>query len=518
MSDLQTNSPSDDNGPDTLVPGIKPSDKYWRTYTSIPQPGLNNRSGTLHTGQVVGGGTVVNAMFFNRGSKEDYDSWEELGNLEWGWKDLLPYFKKSESFTPATPEIAARYQRFSDDVSAHGVDGPVGTSYPPYSFAIIDYFYRAWESIGVRRNPQPDDGLAVGVFHSSLAVRQPSMTRSSASAAYYRPIADHRPNLHLLTGQRVSKVIFDGKRASGVEYFARGGERTIRHVRASREVLVAAGAQRTSQLALLSGIGSKKLLSELGIPVVEDLPGVGYNFQDQPSYIMQLNFTGWSGPTPDWLFWANASHPDFVQEQWKLYTEAKQGAYTLPATGGCDVAFLPPQNVTQQHEAIIDAAKKVDLAQCMPRGASDSVLRGYQAQQDILLKYYGSPRTAVQESAHNGGSGLAFVHLKPLSRGSMLINSTDPEDDPVIDFGTFMHPSDLDIMVAIYRKNMEFIRSGPMQELGTTMPDAEANAESDEEIIELLRNTTQSSWQHPVGTMAMMPRELGGVVDPELSV
>lgn len=123
---------------------------------------------------------------------------------------------QSETFTPATPEIKTQYQ-IPADISAHGVDGPVGTSYPPYSFAIIDYFYRAWESIGVKRNPQPDDGLAVGAFHSSLSVRNDSMTRSSASAAYYKPIADHRPNLHLLTGQRVSKITFDGKRARGVE-------------------------------------------------------------------------------------------------------------------------------------------------------------------------------------------------------------------------------------------------------------------------------------------------------------
>lgn len=94
LSASRADDQSDDGGPDTLVPGIKPSDKYWRTYTGIPQPGLNNRSGILHTGQVVGGGTMVNAMFFNRGSAEDYDSWEELGNPGWGWKGLLPYFKK----------------------------------------------------------------------------------------------------------------------------------------------------------------------------------------------------------------------------------------------------------------------------------------------------------------------------------------------------------------------------------------------------------------------------------------
>lgn len=125
-------------------------------------------------------------------------------------------FLQSEHYTPATPEITAQYQ-LSADMEPHGHNGPVGSSYPPYSFGITNYFYRAWESIGVKRNPQPSNGRATGVFDSSLAIKHDDMTRSSATAAYYKPITDQRPNLHLLTGQRVSKVFFDGKRACGVE-------------------------------------------------------------------------------------------------------------------------------------------------------------------------------------------------------------------------------------------------------------------------------------------------------------
>lgn len=85
----------DDGSPGTLVPGIQTPQKYWYTYNSVPQKGLNNRTSQLYTGEVVGGGTVINGMFFNRGSALDYDAWEELGNPGWGWKDLLPYFKKA---------------------------------------------------------------------------------------------------------------------------------------------------------------------------------------------------------------------------------------------------------------------------------------------------------------------------------------------------------------------------------------------------------------------------------------
>lgn len=129
-------SDSQDNG--TTVPGLAVPDKYLRVYTSIPQPGLNNLTSPLYTGAVVGGGTVVNGMFFNRGSAGDYDAWESLGNPGWGWKDLLPYFKKSETFTPPSDEIQENFPGIiSTDLAPHGTDGPVESSFSNYQYPVI---------------------------------------------------------------------------------------------------------------------------------------------------------------------------------------------------------------------------------------------------------------------------------------------------------------------------------------------------------------------------------------------
>lgn len=118
------------------MPGIAPPQKYFRNYQSIPQPGINNQSSTLYTGAVVGGGTVVNAMFWNRGSAADYDTWKKLGNPGWGWKDLLPYFKKSETFHPPSAEIAKEYP-ISSDMGPHGEVGPVQVSFPVYQYPVV---------------------------------------------------------------------------------------------------------------------------------------------------------------------------------------------------------------------------------------------------------------------------------------------------------------------------------------------------------------------------------------------
>lgn len=123
---------------------------------------------------------------------------------------------QSENYTPPTQELQDEYP-ISTDMSPHGTDGPVGSSYPPFSFEISKYFYRAWQSIGVMLNPQSNDGLAVGALYSSMSLTHWNMSRSSASAAYYKGSADQRSNFHLLTGQRVRKILFEGKKACGVE-------------------------------------------------------------------------------------------------------------------------------------------------------------------------------------------------------------------------------------------------------------------------------------------------------------
>ena len=160
----------------------------------------------------------------------------------------------------------------------------------------------------------------------------------------------------------------------------------------------------------------------------------------------------------------------------------------------------------------------VDLSKVIPTGADPTVLLGYKAQQSIILNDYGSPDAAVHESGMTGQETIPLVLLKPLSRGSILINSTDPLADPVFDYGTYQHPTDMSVAIAAFKKFRQFVASPVWRAVGLaeTMPGP--YVQGDRAIEASLRKITHSSWSHPVGTLSMQPREYGGVVDPQLRV
>lgn len=264
----------------------------------------------------------------------------------------------------------------------------------------------------------------------------------------------------------------------------------------------------------LSGIGPSKLLSNLGIEIIEDLPGVGYNFQDQPNYFFIFNYTNFKGPTPDSLG-TNAAFDNRASE---LYYTNRTGPYTMVFEGGTSVAYLPLRNTTANYKDIIQAARKVDLSKILPAGADKSVLAGYKAQVQIVLDLYGRFDATVHESTFSGSIYNPIAMLKPLSRGSITINSTDPFADPVIDFGTYMHSGDLAVAVATVKRNREWFKTPAMQEIGLQEVTPGPQYTSDTAIAAQLRKITLSSWQHPSGTLGMLPRKLGGVVDSQLRV
>lgn len=429
----------------------------------------------------------------------------------------------------------------------------------------------------MRSNPQPNDGDANGAFYAPLSLTFWNQSRCSSSTAHYRPIVDKRPNFHLIANQSVAKILIDqkSKQATGVQvsqigiirvsllnfltcdtqqFVSRRTTLTIHTVSACQEVILAAGALRSPGILQLSGVGPKKLLSGLGIEILEDLPGVGYNFHDQPSIFMALSCTpdipssshnnnnniilnlladsNYSLPSPDWLntnqtwdaeqlalYYKNRTgkRRTFYGNRWITETRAK-GAYTLPYFSGTSVCFLPLQNVTSQYQQIIESAAAVDLSKILPAGADHTLLRGYKVQQDIILSLYASPHATVQETAFAGGATVPVVLLKPLSRGSILINSTNPLDDPVFDYGTFNHPADLTVAVASIKRNRDFFTSGPMKEVGAVETVPGPQITSDQALEEAIRGLATSTWSHPVGTLAMMKRKYGGVVDPQLRV
>jgi choline dehydrogenase-like flavoprotein len=191
---------------------------------------------------------------------------------------------------------------------------------------------------------------------------------------------------------------------------------------------------------------------------------------------------------------------------------------TIPYFGGSAVAFLPLQNVTTDYPDIITSASATDLTTLLPRNIDQTITDGYRAQSNILLDLYNSPHAAVAEVAWEGGNTVCVAMIRPLSRGSILINTTDPSKPPVLDFGTFSHPSDLKVAIAAVKKVRAWMASRPMQDVGAVETFPGANVASDEAIADALRQAAVSSWQHPTSTCSMLKGELGGVVDSELRV
>lgn len=191
---------------------------------------------------------------------------------------------------------------------------------------------------------------------------------------------------------------------------------------------------------------------------------------------------------------------------------------TIPYFGGSSVAFLPLQNITTDYQDIIASASAINLTSLLPANVDHTVLAGYQAQLDILLDLYKSPHAAVEEIAWEGGNTVCVAMIRPLSRGSILINTTDPTKPPVLDFGTFSHRTDLEVATRALKKVRDWMASAPMQELGAYETYPGVNTSTDNEIAEAIGQGAVSSWQHPTSTCSMLKRDLGGVVDSKLRV
>ena len=230
-------------------------------YSTAPQRAVDNRSMWYPQGRVLGGGSSINAMIYSRGNARDYDGWAEAGCTGWSYADVLPYFKRPEG-----------NERFHNN--HHGSGGPLGVSDPVRPLAISAAFLRAAQQAGLPFNPDFNGAAKEGCGYYQVTNRD--ARRCSAVDAFLRPTRD-RPNLAVKTRAMTTRVVIEKGRAIGVDYARRG---KTAHVRASREVIVAAGAIGSPKLLMLSGIGRADDLRALGIDVVHDLPGVGQNLQD----------------------------------------------------------------------------------------------------------------------------------------------------------------------------------------------------------------------------------------------
>lgn len=237
-------------------------------YQAGPEPHLGGRWIDEKRGRVLGGSSSINAMIFNRGNPMDFDGWAERGLIGWGWKDCLPYFKKMETFAEGPSEW-------------RGGEGPLKISRCKADFSLHHHFLRAGEQAGFQVTPDHNGQTQEG-FHVAQAYIHQGL-RGSASRAYLRPVED-RPNLQVRTGAAVSKILFQGLRATGVA--AKVGDSEV-SFSARREVVLCAGAFGSPQLLMLSGIGDPAHLREHGIAVRAPLSAVGMNLENHPGVNLQ---------------------------------------------------------------------------------------------------------------------------------------------------------------------------------------------------------------------------------------
>ncbi|KAL0768925.1 hypothetical protein CaCOL14_008233 [Colletotrichum acutatum] len=505
--------PFDKDEDSVLVPGaFFPVPYLWPNLNSAPQSALNDRIFPVPAGRVVGGGSVVNGMVFVRGGKSEYAAWEKLGAKGWGWDDLLPYFRKSENFT-TPPRDFADAANISWVESAHGHNGPVRASYPNYYFPGAENFWQAALQTGLTPSPDPNGGdRAVGLFNFPTLADATTRTRSHARINHYQRVKDSHSNYHILAAHTVSRVLFKGKRAIGLEYLpSTGGERL--KVYAKKEVLLAAGALHTPQILQLSGIGSKKFLKTFGIDTVADLPGVGENFMDQGELKVPFTFENNIFPNSGAL----DTNATYDAEQRALYNAQKQGAYTIVRTLSTNLAVPPLANTTSSWRDILATAKSHDPTKFLAPGTPSSVQQGYEKQREIVLDQLAGQDVPLGMVHWGTGNSITLYFLRALSRGSVKIDSTDPLQQPVIDFRTASDPTDFDLAVALFEKGKEIMSAPAMKTLGPRMA-APYDTASKEDMKVLLAANMSPSNAHSCCTAAMMPKDKGGVVDTEMQV
>jgi choline dehydrogenase len=450
----------EDDSPSIRIPAfyaqLQDSPCDWADRTA-PQAHMYGRRIFMPQGRVLGGSSAINYMIYMRGNRGDYDQWAREGNEFWGYEDVLPYFVKAE-----------RNQTFSNRY--HGTAGPLEvTSHPPSNPLVARYFAAAREA-GIPYNPDFNGEAQEG--YGPMQATIGNGARCSAADAYLHP-ARSRPNLTVLTHAHATKLHFRGTRATGVEYLHFG---TVEKAEAACEIILSAGALRSPQLLLLSGIGPKAELQRLGIGVRRNLPGVGKNLQDH------------------------------------LHTRVR-----CEITQSLTFAPLPER---QQAAALreYEANRRGPLASNFLEAGAFVKSRPEETIPGLQLFFLMTLPPDYPEAGATYRHGITFTAYinRPLSRGEVTLASPNPLDRPIINPNYLSDPDDMRCAIAGVRWNLRILYSEAFDDIRGEEVAPGAHLRNDEEIESFVRRTASTTW-HPAGTCKMGHDDMA-VVDSRLRV
>ena len=434
-------------------------------YSTEPSPEADNKPSYWPRGKVMGGSSSINAMVYVRGNPKDFDEWSEAGNPGWSYEEVLPYFKKMESWQNGADKF-------------RGGDGPLYVSEVSSQLhPLCDNFLSAAEEIGIRLNPDMNGKNQEGVGNYQITTHKGQ--RMSSSRAYLWPIRG-RSNLKIVKNAMVTRILIKNKKAYGVEYLKSGN--TVK-VAALREVILSAGSINSPQLLQLSGIGPKEVLESASVRMIHDSPAVGKNLQDHLGV----------------SYFYKSKVPTLNDQLRPVLGKIFQGLrYILTRTGPLSLSVNQSGGFIRTREGL----KKPNIQLYFS---------------PVSYSLESPDRRAMMSPDPFSAMLLGISNCSPQSRGTVSLRSSDPLKPPIIKPNYLSHEDDVkDLLdgVKVLRKLAktdsfravigEEFRPGP-------------DCQTDEEMIEHIKDTVWTVF-HPSSTCRMGPDPKSDVVDSQLKV
>ncbi|MCW5744618.1 MAG: GMC family oxidoreductase N-terminal domain-containing protein [Alphaproteobacteria bacterium] len=430
----------------------------WR-FRSEPEPGTANREIPVPRGKLLGGSSSINGLVFVRGQPLDYDTWAQMGNRGWSWQEVMPIFRRMETFEGGGSDT-------------RGASGPLRVSEVPDQNPLYDALFAAAVAAGYKRNADYNSPDQEGIVKTQATISRGR--RMSTAHCYLQPAMD-RPNLRVVTEAHVQRLLLEGKKSVGVVY-EHGGR--VLEARAGRETILSAGAVKTPQILELSGIGRPDVLQAHGIAVQHELPAVGENFRDH------IN----------------------ARIQWRI--NARGVSYNERARGLGLVGQVFQYLTTGGGFLSLPSAPLLAFLRTRPELETPDVqlhLVPYAVKDPKRRKLHPFPSMTV-----------ACYQLRPESLGSIHIRSADPNVEPAIRFNFLADPIDQRAMVDGFRMMRRIVEAPPMDAFRGEEYSPGKGVESDSDILGWIRNNSETAY-HPIGTCRMGPGP-NAVVDDHLKV
>lgn len=427
-------------------------------FMTEPEPSTANRPRHWPRGKVLGGSSTINGLIANRGHRDDYDGWEAMGGIGWGWKDVLPYFQRLEDFGAGASEL-------------HNVGGPLPLSAPRGRHFLCDKFVAAaQEVLGVGENRDFSGPFQDGAGYYAVNVSRGLIPMRVSAASAYLKAARGRPNLRIITDAHVRRITFDGRRATGIEYDHAGLRATAT---ARRQVVLSAGSIGSPHLLQLSGIGDPEHLRSFGIDVVIPLPAVGENLQDHLQIPSRFRFNA------------------------RTLGEKVQNVYRK--------FMLSFEGMIMQTGLRYGATNFGIFARTDPKLTRPDV-------QFHVHPGSGSFMTPERFSSMT----ISGWQLQPQSRGRIALRDADPLAPPAIFPNYLSTETDQRAAVSILRIVRRLTESSAVRPYIVEQWSPDPTLQSDAELLDFARQTGETTY-HPVGT-CRMGSDPGSVLDPRLRV